>query len=274
MSRLGAVLGLYRLDVAFITFCAALAGPYFSHGSFALGDVGKASFVSVVLYYYVYALNAITDRREDTVNHPERPLPSGRLSMKVAIIWVAVLALASVAGSLMLFRGNALFLSLLVVFFGTLYSAQPFALKRFPLVAALLTAWGLMHPFFVTADPAIGWRGVVFIPIAAGVVLFKDLADAAGDQLGGRSSMVAVLPVSVLWVVSLFLLAGGGALLWIVDLDLALPLPIALIALIVWHRLFVPLAAWKEVIYTRLIRGALAALALIAFLAIGGMLSW
>ncbi len=273
-DRLRALLGLYRLDVAFITFCAALAGPYFSRASFTLSDVGMALFVSLVIYHYVYALNAITDREEDAVNHPSRPLPAGRISVIAAARHVAFLAVVSVAGTILLFEGRSLFLALLVVLLGTLYSARPFAFKRYPLAAALLTAWGLVHPFFITADPAVGWRGLSFIPIAAGAVLFKDLADARGDDMAGRHTLAATAPLGVMCAVSLVLFAGGAVLLWQVELRIAMPLPVVLAGVLLWHLLFLPLVSWREVIYNRLIRGALASLALVALSVVGGMLSW
>ncbi len=274
MSRFPAFLGLYRLDVAFITFCAALAGDYFSYGFFTGGDVGRALFVALVLYHYVYALNALTDRAEDAVNHPERPLPSGRFSIPAAVVSVALLALVAVGGSLVLFSGRSLFLALLVVFFGTLYSVGPFAFKRFPFAAALVTGWGIMHPFFITADPAVGWRGFAFILIATGAVLFKDLADEPGDRLVGRHPLTAVFPVPLLCGVALVFFVAGTFFLWWVEWWVALPIPMVLAGILVAHWLFMPLASWRGVIYTRLIRGALAAIALAALAVVGGMFSW
>lgn|GEM_PF-1686354 len=260
---------LYRWDVAFITFCAAMAGPFFSYGKITFTDVGIAAFIAGILYNYVYVLNAVTDRREDAVNHPERPLPAGEVTL-AAVGWYAVfLGVASVVGSLFLFAGRSLFLALLVPFFGTLYSASPFAVKRFPFAAILVTAWGLVHPFFIMADPTVGWRGVSFIVVAAAVVLFKDIADTAGDREAGRHPSVGALlpPFAIGWV-SLFLLGAGTVLLSLSDLLLAVPLPLLVAVTLVWHMAMVPHATWQAVIYTRLIRTAAVALLVVMSVAL------
>lgn len=272
--RISPFLSLYRGDVAFITFCAALAGPFFSGDSIACADAGIAAFIAGVLYNYVYVLNALTDRQEDRINHPERPLPAGEVTPEAAGWYAAFLGMVSVAGSLLLFTGRSLFLALLVPFFGTIYSAAPFALKRFPIAAVLITAWGLVHPFFITASSSVGWRGIAFIVIAAAVVLFKDSADSRGDTEAGRQvSVVALLPPHGTGFVSLSLLAIGTVLLISFDLLLAVPLPLFSALVLLWHMVKVPSGAWLAVIYTRLIRTVIIALLVVGSIAVGKMVS-
>lgn len=267
-----ALIGLYRLDVCFVTFLTALAGPYFSHGFFDMRAVGVAAFIALIPYPYVYAINAITDRVEDAINHPERPLPSGRVTARQARIYTAFLLVLAVAGSLILFRGTALFLALLIPLLGTLYSVAPFRLKERPLVAAGLTAWGMIHPFFITGDATQVPIGLSFILLAAGVTIFKDLGDAAGDAAAGRRAIRAVLSPEALWGLSLFLLTAGGAAIILTGRFLVLPVPLLLAATLIYTRLHHPLEKSFAFLYTRLIRTAVAALCVTGVMAIVDML--
>ncbi len=271
-EKVTALIRLYRPDVCFITFLTALAGPYLSRGSFDLRDIGIAAFLSLIPYNYVYAFNALTDRTEDAINHPERPLPAGRVTARAAQVYTALLLVLAVAGSLLLFRGAALFLALLIPLLGTLYSAGPFKFKDHPLVAAIITAWGLIHPFFITGDSAQVPLGLSFILLAAGVTIFKDIGDTAGDAAAGRRSIRAVLSPGALWGISLFLLAGSGAALAQGGRYFILPVPLLLAATLIHVRLRHPLEKSFPFLYTRLIRAALAALCVTGFMAIVDML--
>ncbi len=251
---------LYRLDVAVVTFGAALAGPYFSTGSFSSVDVTIAAFISLILYNYVYVLNALTDRTGDTISHPERPLPSGRLGIMPAACYLVLLLHLAVAGSIALFTGPSLFLALLVVFLGTLYSAAPFELKKHPFVAIAVTAWGMAHPFFITAHTAKTSLGISFILVALGVVAFKDIGDPGGDVVAGRRSVLAVLSLRTLCLLSLLSFVAAAIALLLLDLPVLLMLPAFTGATLLYHLTHGALEKSLPLLYTRLIHSALAAI--------------
>ncbi|HSA32877.1 MAG TPA: UbiA family prenyltransferase [bacterium] len=272
MNALTSFPRLYRLDVAVVTFGAALAGPYFSTGSFSATDVAVAAFISLILYNYVYVLNAVTDRFEDTISHPERPLPSGRIGPTPAAFYLIMLLHLAVAGSIVLFTGPSLFLALLVVFLGTLYSAAPFELKNHPVIAIAVTAWGMAHPFFITAHPSRAPLGAVLILVALGVVAFKDIGDPGGDAAAGRRSILAVLSLRTLCVLSLFSFIAAATALILLDLPILLALPALTGATLLYHLARGPLEKSLPLLYTRLIRSALAAIVGIIIVVVAGLI--
>lgn len=272
MNTLAAFSRLYRLDVAVVTFGAALAGPYFSAGTFSATDVATAAFISLVLYNYVYVLNALTDRATDAISHPERPFPSGRLDFIQAAGYLVMLVHLAVAGSILLFTGPALFLALLVVFLGTLYSASPFELKKHPVLAIALTAWGMAHPFFITAHASKLPLGGAFILVAIGVVAFKDIGDAGGDTAAGRRSILAVVSLRALGVLSLASFLTAAIAFILLDLPILVALPAFTGAMLLYHRARGPLEKSVPLLYTRLIRSALAAIVGIIIVVVADLL--
>ena len=59
-------------------------------------DLSLACLGAMMLYAFGMALNDIADHRVDEELHPERPIPSGRISLKTARIGAAVLLLGGV----------------------------------------------------------------------------------------------------------------------------------------------------------------------------------
>lgn len=260
MNTIALFARLYRLDVAVVTFGAALAGPYFSTGSFSAADVAVAAFISLILYNYVYVLNALTDRAADAISHPERPLPAGRLGFAQTAGYLVMLLHLAVAGSIVLFTGPSLFLALLVVFLGTIYSAAPFELKKHPVVAVAITAWGMAHPFFITTRPAHLTLGFAFILVAFGVVAFKDIGDAGGDAAAGRRSILAVIPLRPLCAVSIASFIAAAGVFILLDQPILVALPALTGATLLFHFAGGSLEKSLTLLYTRLIRSALAAI--------------
>ncbi len=98
-----------------------------------------ATVPALLMNLYITGLNQITDVEIDKVNKPNLPIAAGDLSMQTATIVVIASVIASVAlGVAHPILGTqglniALWGSMIL---GTLYSLQPFRLKRFPLLAA------------------------------------------------------------------------------------------------------------------------------------------
>ena len=63
------------------------------------GGVARAVVASVALYAAGMVWNDVADRREDAVNRPERPLPSGSLSVRFAVGLGVLLLAAGIAVS-------------------------------------------------------------------------------------------------------------------------------------------------------------------------------
>ncbi|TVQ30806.1 MAG: hypothetical protein EA376_11845 [Phycisphaeraceae bacterium] len=64
--------------------------------------LASGAVVAVGLYAFGAALNDVLDIRRDRALHPERPIPSGRLSVDAAVGLVAVALIAAVLGSTLL----------------------------------------------------------------------------------------------------------------------------------------------------------------------------
>lgn len=174
-------------------------------------------------------LNQIADVETDRINRPERPLPSGRMSLREA--WALTAAL--LAGALALGAACGLgYLAcvLLTVPVTAAYSFAPLRTKRLPYVAnaTIATPRGLL---LVLAGWAVGgglarpeaWiLGALAWIYVFGAATTKDFADAEGDRatgcvtlpilLGPKRAARFVAPFLVAPYLSFPALAAAGAL--------------------------------------------------------------
>ena len=118
-----------------------LAAPTYRE-AFAAKTAVSALFAmipSLLMNLYITGLNQITDIEIDKVNKPNLPIAAGDLSPKTATIIVILSLIVSLAlgvsNPVLGTQGLniALWGSMIL---GTMYSLQPFRLKRFPLLAA------------------------------------------------------------------------------------------------------------------------------------------
>jgi 4-hydroxybenzoate polyprenyltransferase len=139
-ETIASLLGLYRPDVAVISFGAYAAGLAFSGGS-RPADLPVGLAISLGSFNYIYSLNSIEDRHVDSVNKPKRPLPAGKLPVGVAQRYVTALLVLSVLYPLLV-RTDAvnLALYLLLPLLGWAYSRPPLHLKTKLVPAAVSIA--------------------------------------------------------------------------------------------------------------------------------------
>lgn len=187
-------------------------------------------------------INQCFDIEVDRINKPERPLPSGRISMPSAvrlgvILYGASLSLAYLVAPRLL----AIFVSTAIL--TVLYSAPPVRLRRHALSASLalgigrgclliVAGWGAVAPFWHPAP----W----FVGMVCGLYIFgagntKDFADVDGDRLHG----IQTLPV----------LFGARRAAWAVWPFLIVPfllIPVGIVwGWIPWSGVFLtPLGIW------------------------------
>jgi 4-hydroxybenzoate polyprenyltransferase len=138
----------------------------------------------------VYAFNGMMDVAEDKGNDSRRPIASGRLTMRGAALFTAVVALTALAAGAV-----ADIIVQIVVFLalGYAYSAPPRpAKRRGPTASMVIAALGLVT-FWAGAQTGGGLTtaGVVFALVMSGWMglvgaVVKDLGDVAGDALAGR----------------------------------------------------------------------------------------
>lgn len=230
------LLQLYRLDVAIISFGAYVAGLVFS-GGVRLADLPVGLGISLISFNYIYSLNSIEDRHVDLVNKPQRPIPAGRLPLRIARRYVGLLLVLSVAYPFLVQTDTiSLALYLLLPLLGWAYSRPPLHLKTKTIPAAVSIA--LMY----TTPVAIGLTsrldtlnraqmvllGYIFL-FCLSIVPLKDIEDVEGDQIHGSRNWSAWLGQRRLLGLSLTGLTASIALVLLMALDL--PITVILIAL-------------------------------------------
>jgi geranylgeranylglycerol-phosphate geranylgeranyltransferase len=171
----------------------------------------------------VNLLNQITDIEIDRINKPHRPLPSGKISKKAAIIITAILyAIAGVAAAVVSVPAFALTAVYLIM--GLLYSLPPARLKERFILSNISIA--ICYNF---VNFLMGW--VVFKPLGAAplpllALLFaydviainaKDYFDVEGDRLHNARTLPVLLgtkkaldvdEISNLAILSVFIALG------------------------------------------------------------------
>jgi len=138
------------------------------------------------------AINQIADVETDRINRPDRPIPSGAVSLRGAWVASAVLSLAAFALAALV---NAAYFACVAITLPVTasYSLPPLRFKRIPFAAGavIATPRGLL---LVLAGWAAGggfWRrdawilGVVAWLYVFGASTTKDFADVAGDRATG-----------------------------------------------------------------------------------------
>lgn len=221
------------------------------------GNASIAAFLADMLAFafaiaFGNILNDVFDIPTDRISHPNRPLPSGRISVSAAIS----------------FCGASLFLALLpaafpgvravfhVAFYAALFTAlflYDRFLKRIPLVknitvAALCTTPLVRAAFYPEADrrPLFIATGFAFLLTLAREIL-KDLEDMEGDQAAHIATFPVVagkLPAQILSSSILFLCV------------FCIPVPVFLSWLPGTFLLFaIPLAPLSLCIFREAVRG-------------------
>jgi len=159
------------------------------------------------------ALNDVLDREADSVNRPERPVPSGRVAPKVGVV-VAVGAYAGALAAAWPIGRPAVVLAIVWVVATAAYSLW---LKSVPVVGNVTVA-------FVAASPLV-LGGIVQGRVGRTVMLFvlaslthlarefaKDAQDYDGDAMAGvRTLAVAVGPSAALAAARAAIIAVAAA---------------------------------------------------------------
>ena len=205
-QKIPAFFKLYRADVLILSFLAFFAGRLLGKGNFSVIFLVQSLFISLFPYNFVYTLNSITDVVEDSKNKPWRPLPSGVVSRRDAVMWLLFIAFCSIFGTVILFDGPEKFFVFGILIFGVFYSLPPFVLKKRGLLACFVTGLGIAYPMMIAG-------GIGFLPFSLslllhvlGVTMLKDLSDFEGDSLAGRKVKKAS-SIGKIYTLSVFLMS-------------------------------------------------------------------
>ncbi|MEO1231398.1 MAG: homogentisate phytyltransferase [Myxococcota bacterium] len=183
---------------------------------------------------YIVGLNQLTDVDIDRINKPGLPIPSGRLDPSEAARIVAVSGV--LAAGLAFAGGNWLVFTIgTVMVVGTLYSLEPFRLKRYPALAALsiVGSRGVIGNFGLWLTFEVGLTGasripghlVAFVAFMLGfmtvISILKDVPDIEGDRLhevrtfsvrfGPETILRVAVGILAIFYVGMMILGAAGA---------------------------------------------------------------
>ncbi len=204
MKKLIAYLELARPLNGSIAFISATLGAVFaSHGTVKnILDV-RVLYVSVSAFLLLSAGNAINDycdHKIDSINRPQRPIPSGRVQRREALIFAGVLICVGIWLGTLINRtatGIALLVSLTLV-------SYAFRLKRTLLIGNLVVS-GLTAITFISGGVALNSVSGTFVPaifaflFTAGREIVKDLEDIAGDRAHNVRTLATWHPRRAVW---------------------------------------------------------------------------
>lgn len=210
---------LFRPDAAAIALLSYLVGVLLGGGGIGWPDIGVALLVSLVSTNFIYTVNSLADRHDDQLAHPNRPLPSGRVSVASARAYATTLFAVSVFYPFLVAGSRfSLALFLLLPALGVLYSVQPVRLRRQPWIAVVIISTGLVTPLTLGAvmtDPSFSIFpvSVALLVFCLAVVPFKSFEEMEEDAATGQQNLAGEHGHG-LFVWSTFLLAGMVAWTW------------------------------------------------------------
>ena len=176
---------------------------------------------------YTQTINDYYDRDIDAINEPNRPIPSGAISLaQVQVqIWVLLLGGLAVAYSLDVWAGHD-FPTLFVLalggsFLSYIYSAPPLKLKQngwlgnYALGASYIALpWWAGHALFGELNPTIVVLTLIYSMAGLGIAIVNDFKAVEGDRELGLKSLPVVFGVqTAAWICVLMIdvFQGGMA---------------------------------------------------------------
>jgi len=200
MKSWAAIFSLYRWPNCLLSMSVVICAGFLLPDLPGLESMIFAAFCVAFITAWGNGINDIKDIESDKINHPKRPLPSGRLTVRKA--WAASV-FALIAGTLLaaLINLNCLIIAVLAALMLLAYSL---GLKSIPLLSnvwiALISALTFVFAGLVSAQFHLFTLNLV----NAGAVfafwfhlareLTKDLQDLKGDRQSGVKTVAAVLP--------------------------------------------------------------------------------
>ncbi|MDA4111012.1 MAG: UbiA family prenyltransferase [Thaumarchaeota archaeon] len=166
----------------------------------------KPNFVQlgelIVAWYFVtfgvYVFNSLTDVEEDRIDHPKRPIPSGRVSIKDG--WIAFVTSIGVSFVVSFSISTICFILVLTSFvLGIAYSHPSIrAKRRFPL-KILVSIPGAMVCSLCggivaqNLDGPVYFSAIFFGLFSLVTLLLGDISDVQGDTVAGVRSLPIVI---------------------------------------------------------------------------------
>jgi chlorophyll synthase len=221
-----------------ITLCGALASSAQS-GGFRVDDLRAwglaclgALMTGPLATGFSQSINDYYDRDLDAINDPDRPIPSGRISLNAAR-WNWILLAAGTMGVAMVFR-NPLIIVFAVIglILSAIYSIPPIKLKAHfwlgpPAVGFgyVSMSWLVGHLIFAPLTWPSALAAFLNGGIASGLLFLNDIKSVEGDRQLGMNSLTVTFGVKRALIIAF-------AVITLFELGL-------LIATVVWGHLWV-----------------------------------
>lgn len=174
-------------------FSGSLIGFGATHVPFPFVRVVLAVVAAGVLNAASNGLNQICDFKNDSINKPHRPLPSGKMTRREA--WTFVVITYTIALSLVAGVNRQTFAIYVLAALSTVaYSAPPVRLKRHPIGSNVIIAlirggllkvagWAAVATVLASVEP--WYIGSIYVVFLLGATTTKDFADIEGDRAAG-----------------------------------------------------------------------------------------
>lgn len=195
---------IIRYPNALMAGLTTFLGFWLSDSSLPLSSVFLLIIATICSTGFGNTINDIYDIDSDRINHPNRPLPQGIISVTSAWIFSLLLLICGLVSSFSVssLHGFATVLPLLLL---TVYA---FFLKATPIVGNLLVAILVAYAILYGALGAVGFPRLIFPASMAFLLNFsreiiKDLQDSKGDQASGVITS-AILSVRTLKTIIFF----------------------------------------------------------------------
>ena len=190
-SKFYAFFRLARPLNGLIAFVSVILGAFLAKGSInPLDNVMMVAAAAFLLLSAGNALNDFCDVAADRINKPARPIPSGQMKRRSALIFaVTLFVIGAVLG--LFVNWPAFAVACIVSVLLVLYTLK---LRRLLLVSNILI--GILTGLtFISGGIAVGAIGGAAIPaifaflFTAGREVIKDIQDVKGDSLSGLPSL-------------------------------------------------------------------------------------
>ncbi|NLL14027.1 MAG: UbiA family prenyltransferase [Fibrobacter sp.] len=177
---------IIRYHNALMAGLTTFLGYWLSDSSLPLSSVFLLILATICSTGFGNTINDIYDIDSDRINHPNRPLPQGAISVLSAWIFSLLLLISALVLSFSVssLHGFATVLPLLLL---TIYA---FFLKATPIAGNLLVATLVAYTILYGALGSVGFPRLIFPASMAFFLNFsreiiKDLQDVKGDQASG-----------------------------------------------------------------------------------------
>lgn len=199
----------------------------------------------LALNFGIVSWNDSLDVAEDSVSHPERPIPSGNISITEArIIGSFFILLSIVFVGLIDIRGILIFVAGFIIALGySIFSKKQFLAKNLTVTVMIMLALLLVPWIFDKPLTPMLWIFALSVAIMlSGYEILKDLRDVKGDASAGidtiplrfNTSFAAQLATSFFLISCLLMVAGFAYFSLFIEALVALVATIAIMFPLYW----------------------------------------